>query len=337
MDWIKKHYDQFALGVIALVLLGFSGFIAMKTFSFNQAFAALETVPQRNDKLPPLDLAPVAEAHEKLTKPVSWAPKKNSGSLFVSIGYIVDPNTGKLTAPGHTSSGGSLHPPVPDSYFLDNHLDLLSPTALEDDPDKDLFSNLDEYLNGGKKNAAGEPESTSPVDPKDHPPYYTKLYLEQWIKVPFLLLFQSVDGDPAKPETLTFGINPKSLKQPTEFLKIGETVRNTKFRVEKYEAKTAFNKKIEEEEDVSELTLKNTETGESVVLVVAKLTDSPDSYAAFTYIWPQPHQAIKVKKLQEFVLKPNLQEKFKVLDIKADHAVIALPGGGEYTVPLLKK
>ncbi len=342
MDWIKKHYDQFALGVFALALLACSGLIIAKATGFNATFAGLDQEPSRNNTIKPLNMEPLTVANQKLATPVSWNHEPANGNLFVSAHYIIDPATGKLRNIDVLAAGVGLHPPITDAWIkkYSPPLDLLSSTIKEEDPDKDGFSNLEEFLGGGIKQPDGTYSanpSTDPTDPKSMPPYYTKLFLEKWIKVPFLLLFQSFDGDPAKPETLTFGINPLSLRASTEFLSIGQMVPKTKFKVEKFEYKTAMNEKTEVEMDVSELTLRNTETNDTVVLVITKPGNSPDSYASFSYNWPQPAQKIQVKKLQEFVLKPNVKERFKLLDITDTHALIALPDGKQYTVPLLPK
>jgi hypothetical protein len=149
--------------------------------------------------------------------------------------------------------------------------------------------------------------------------------------VPFRLLFNAHDGPEGE-----FQINTLDLRQPSQFLKIGDAVANTKFKLEKFEPKAETNASTGEESDVSELTLVNTETQERIVLVLAKVTDSPDSFALFHYAWPNPPLEFQVKKNQEFVLKPNIQERYKLVDIKETEALIQLPSGEKYTAPRLK-
>jgi hypothetical protein len=111
-------------------------------------------------------------------------------------------------------------------------------------------------------------------------------------------------------------------------------VPNTKFKLVKFEFKEAYNDKIQEKEDVSELTLEDTETHDKIVLIYNKIIDSPDVYANFEYEWPQPAQIIRVKKLQEFVLKPEVDDvhHYKLIDINDTEAQIKLPNGENYTV-----
>ena len=131
---------------------------------------------------------------------------------------------------------------------------------------------------------------------------------------------------------MSFQINAMDLRQPTEFLPIGATIANTKFKLESFTPKSQMNPSTGVEEDISELILRNVETNDTVALILNRTTDSPDSYALFGYYWPQPPKAIQVKKLAEFTLPPA-NEKYKLIDIKDAEAKILLPSGQEYTVP----
>lgn len=326
MDWIKKNPHQFALATGAVVLIGASALIILNTQSFKEKFEATQTSPIPNNNVSPLVLDSIKEAQAELSNPKKWVPNAlKNGSLFVADRYLVDEKSGKVSKP----SEANLHTysitgePIPSQWFLDNNLPLLDPNVAKQDPDGDGFLNEDEWKGG-----------TDPNDAKSHPPYYTKLYVGRWIRVPFRLKFQAYDGDPAKPEAMSFQINAMDLRQPTAFLALGDMIENTKFKLESFAQKTAPNASNGIDEDVSELTLRNTETNDTVVLVVNRITDSPDSYALFGYYWPQPPKAIQVKKLGEFVLPPT-NEKYKLIDIKDTEAKILLPSGQEYTVPAI--
>ena len=92
---------------------------------------------------------------------------------------------------------------------------------------------------------------------------------------PFRLLFNAYDGDPKKDglEKMEFQINTIDLRQPSEFLKIGEMVSRTKWRLTKFEINLVRNAQTGEKDDLSELTLTNTETQAEVVLVLNRVTD----------------------------------------------------------------
>ena len=222
---------------------------------------------------------------------------------------------------------------IPNRWFMNNRLPLLDQTVTSQDPDKDGFNNEDEARAG-----------TDPNNKDSHPDYHTKLFVKQFIRVPFRLLFNAYDGDPKKdkPEQFSFQINTIDLKQPSEFLKIGETVARTKFKLQKFEYKTQPNPSTGEVEDVSELTVVNTETNEPVILIYNRVSDSPDYFMDFIYEWTNPPSVFRVKKRQEFVLKPNVTEKdkYKLVDSLEGKAQIQTPDGKQIEIlpdPRLKK
>jgi hypothetical protein len=133
---------------------------------------------------------------------------------------------------------------------------------------------------------------------------------------------------------MTFQINTLDLRQPTLFLKIGEKVGKSVYQIQAFEQKTVDDPNLGER-DVSELTVLNTETKDVVVLVLNQVANSPESFALFSYLWPNPPLEFRVKRIQEFVLLPNKQERYKLLDIRETEAVIQLPSGEKYTVPRL--
>ncbi len=91
------------------------------------------------------------------------------------------------------------------------------------------------------------------------------------------------------------------LKQPTQFLKIGEMVAGTPYKVVKYEHKTMDKDGLEV--DVSELTVENQETSQKIVLVNDKPVNDPTVYALFKYLWDGSE--FKVKKNDSFSVKPR--------------------------------
>jgi hypothetical protein len=341
MDWIKKHYDQFLLALAALALLAVSGLLILKARSFGENFTAAQTNIVPRDKVPEVDLSALESARKLADSPVRWQPAAGTNEyLFVVEPYILDKGFPKKPKEGYihhdTLTGTQAAPNIPNSFFLKNKLPLLDAGVATQDPDKDGFFNEDEWRgNRDPKDPAKwsgmatPPVSTDPNDPKSHPEYVSKLFLKQWIRIPFVLLFQATDGDPKKPDA--FQINGADARgKKTEFLKLGDTESTGRYRLEKYEHKMRINEKIGGEEDVSELTVVNVETKDAVVLVLGKPTNSPDSYAEFDYQWNG--KPIKVKKLQEFVLLPETDKRYKLIDITEAGAVIRLPDGVEYLV-----
>src|SRR5690349_18961257 len=68
------------------------------------------------------------------------------------------------------------------------------------------------------------------------------------------LLYSAYDGDPRKDpyEKITFQINTADLRQPSEFLKLGQWIPNTRLKLSKFEYKVQRGTNGQQE-DVSEL------------------------------------------------------------------------------------
>jgi hypothetical protein len=82
------------------------------------------------------------------------------------------------------------------------------------------------------------------------------------------LCFVAYDSEPGKtdPKDITFQIERRDVRHSSQFLKLGDIVANTKFKL------TQFQRKVVQmpsgaENDISELTLVNTETKEVIVLI----------------------------------------------------------------------
>jgi hypothetical protein len=315
MDWIKKNYGLFCLIIFAVVLLGISALLALNASSFSQNFESLKTTVAPNNKIPAVDLSVVESANAAVGAPKTWAPKEGSGLLFVSRKYMV--KDGALYDPLDESSGIMLHPPVPNKWLSAQNLDLADNDVLNQDPDKDGFTNLDEWKGADPANPGSK--STNPNDPNSHPAYLTKLKLKRCIKKAFRLLFDAYDGEPDKPESMSFQINTLDLHQPSQFLRMNEMIAGTRFKIVKF----VFKKTTDDngvDHDVSELTLENTETKEQITLVKEKPGDSPDSFAQFHYAWDGSEPVVKKEKT--FSLKPEIDVQYKLIDIQEGEALI---------------
>jgi hypothetical protein len=344
MGGLTKKHAIIVLGVAALGVLGVSAGVIFKADSVAENFSALNNSPAKNDKIAALDLQPIETSLKRFTSPSQWTTDETGSSLFVAKAHFIDPIAHRPRRP--EDGKGMVHPPVPDKWLLSHKLNLLSGSVLAEDPDKDGFTNLEEYLGESAKT----PEegqavvgSTDPNDSKSHPPYRTKLFLKQFVTRAFLSLFKAYNGDPTKPADLDFQINSyekgaqaSAAKVGTQFLKLGAIVGATPYRIEKFELKTKVNPKTGGEDDVSELTLKNTETEEPVVLVLNKTTESPDSFAVLTFLMGSPAKEMRIQRMKDFSL-PGTDESYKLIDITRDNAVIRRASGEEYSVPHLPK
>lgn len=319
MDWIKKNYDRFALILLALALLVSSIYLLLTAHGFSERFASVLSEPPHGKKVTMLETEALEKADASLSKPAAW--NQHNGSLFVSRKYVAKrdasgPGQDALIDPFENGSP-ALHPPIPNEWFLQNGLAdrILDADVLKQDADNDGFTHLDEYL--GK---------TDPQNADSHPGYLTKLRLKKFVKVPFRLKFEAYDGGDS------FQINTVDVRQPTQFVKMGETINGTKYKVAKFEKKSVVNPRTEVDTDVSELTVENIETGLNVVLVVRTEVNAPDQYARFAFLWD--HTEFSVKKEQNFSLKPEPDIQYKLIDIRdAEAVIINLKTGDQIKVP----
>jgi hypothetical protein len=319
MDWIKKNYEKFSLLLLSAALLGVSIFLILSAQGFLASFESLKQPVVPNNKMPALDTQSVEAAQASLKQPATWTSQNGTDgkakSLFVSRPYLVSPDGLTLSAPdvGISPSG------IPSEWIIKNHLDPLDPDIANEDPDGDGFTNLDEYKG-----------NTDPNDKNSHPPYVTKLFLAQFIQVPFRLVFKG------QPDDDTYQIDTVDVNQPTQILKMGDPIAGTKFKIVKFEKK-GFTDENGVDHDVSELTVQNVETNAKVILVLEKVSNSPDSYAKFRYLWNQPAD-ITVKKDATFSIKPETDIQYKLIDINANEATIQnLKTNEEIKIPLLQK
>jgi hypothetical protein len=126
-------------------------------------------------------------------------------------------------------------------------------------------------------------------------------------------MFSSWVGD-------SYAINTIDLKQPTQFLKKGDTIRGTRFKIVKFTEKYQPDK-YGTDVDLSELTLEHEETRQQLILTKEKVATSPESVATFIYSWSERRE-FQVRKDQEFSLNPEEQTKYKLIDVQPAKAVI---------------
>ena len=256
MNLLRQHYEQALLIAASAVLLLCSIFIWRSAANFSSQLAIMPPAPALKTASPLAKAEELADASAKMHQPPQWTFGGRSG-LFVPEKHFIGANG--LPATLQTTE---VHPPVPNEWLEQFGLPITDSDVLEQDPDNDGFNNLDEWSG-----------HTNPTDGNSHPEYYAKLKLKSSTEEPFRLVFSSWVGD-------TFAINTIDLKQPTQFVKVGDAIKGTRFKAAKFEEKYDENKygtKI----DVSELTLENVETHQQLTLVKEKVAMSPEAVATF--------------------------------------------------------
>ena len=330
MNWITKRYDQLFLVVSTVGLLVTAVVILLKAQNVGNHFSnVLMDVPSHRDggiEVRNAEPDPVEAAVAKLQNPPIWTPTEPNpfvpserGSLFVSRPVVVA--NGAIQRLDRAFYKDSLTGrEIPNRWFYEHDLSLVDPAIALKDSDKDGFPNDDEWRG-----------QTDPNNKESHPPYYTKLFLDQIERSQLRLVFNSYDGEPKKDplNKFTFQVDTIELRQPSLFLKIGDVVPHTNLKLLDFQFKEVFAPNVDGGTDVSELTLLNTDTGEMHVLVYNRVYNAGEYYARFVYEWPQPGQMFKVKKGQEFVLRPETDEEhhYKLIKFEGETAQIRLPSG----------
>jgi hypothetical protein len=299
MNWIRTHYDQFAVLVAALFLFLCALFIWRHASQFEEKFSAARTAlpPKKAGPLP--NVTALEEAAQQLRQPAQWTFGGRSG-LFVPEKHFIGADG--LPATLRTTE---VHPPVPNEWLEQFALPIADADVLAQDPDGDGFSNLDEWQ-----------FHSNPTEKNSHPDYLTKLKMKSFAREPFRMVFASWVGD-------TYAINTIDLKEPTQFLRIGDTIRGTEFKLIKFTEKYEPDK-YGTDVDVSELTLEHGQTREQLTLVKEKTAISPESVATFIYLWGGERE-FAVRKDQEFSLPPREEIKYKLVDVQPSKAVLVNP------------
>jgi hypothetical protein len=293
IDWIKANYDRALLMAAALFLFISALVIWWSAIQFGNRLVPPPRVPPKTASQPQV-AAELDSAAEQLQKPTQWKSSARSG-LFVPEKHFI----GADGMPA-TLQNTQVHPPVPNEWFEKYALPIEDADALDQDPDKDGFTNLDEWHGG-----------TDPTNAESHPGYTTKLHLVSATEEPFPYIFASRTED-------TFGINDIDQSEPTQFLKVGDIIRGTDFKIIKFTEKKESNGM---KADVSELLLEHQQSHAQVTLVKGKVATSPQSVATFVYTWGDRRE-FEVRKDQEFSLKPQEEVKYKLVEVRPDKAVI---------------
>ena len=323
MDWLKKNYDISLLALVTIVLLASAGLVFVQSPVAPVTIGAATPASNSKETIPPPDFDAITKAQAIVASPKLWNEKsadgRERGALFVSRPYLL--KDGKLIDP--IEGQEQLHAPITNAWLIKYSLNYAEINIKEQDPDNDGFTNLEEFE-----------AQTDPTDPASAPPAIYKLKLVKYEAKPFRLLFQ---GDPSG-DGVEFQINAKELKgsAKTQFKRIGERIENAPYKILKYEKKEVVNERTTAMDDVSELIVQNTETEATIVLVRNKETNDPTSFGEFLNLLN--NETFRLKKGEEFTVKPDVNTSLKLIDISNESAQIQdVNSGKTYTIRRLDK
>ena len=318
MDWLKKNYDISLLALVTISLLASAGLVFVQSPVAPVTIGAATPASNSKETIPPPDFDAITKAQAFVASPKLWNEKsadgRERGALFVSRPYLL--KDGKLIDP--IEGQEQLHAPITNAWLIKYSLNYAEINIKEQDPDNDGFTNLEEFE-----------AQTDPTDPASAPPAIYKLKLVKYEAKPFRLLFQ---GDPSG-DGVEFQINAKELKgsAKTQFKRIGERIENAPYKILKYEKKEVVNERTKVMDDVSELVVQNTETEAAIILVRNKETNDPTSFGEFLNLLN--NETIKLKKGEEFTVKPDVNTSLKLIDISNESAQIQdVNSGKTYTI-----
>ncbi len=310
MDILKQHSEKLILLVAALVLLAASVLVFLNVSQFNTSVDALSD-PAINKKPPPeLSTELLDSAQQMAAEPSQWQSER---PLLVSRPYIlVDGNLVSV----EDDDTIKIHDPVPNKWFRDYGLDLLDIDILERDSDGDGFSNLDEWQGG-----------TEPNNKESRPAYFTKLRLESYQQQNNRFMFAQRTGD-------TFQIETIDIDQPSQFLRLGATISGTNYEIIKFEEKFEENPATGGQKNVSELTIREKETGRELVLQIDVVANDPDSSAVIRDLWAG--QSFNVEQGAQFALEQEPEVTFELVNVDEQGADLKeLKSGREVRIPKL--
>ena len=170
-DWIKAHYDRVALIAAAIFLFISAISIWWSAIQFGNRLVSPQPSRAKTASQPAVAVE-LDRAAEQLEHPAQWKASTRSG-LFVPERHFI----GADGLPA-TLQNTQVHPPVPNDWFEKSRLPIEDADVLDQDPDKDGFTNLDEWQG-----------NTDPTNKDSHPDYITKLHLVSTTEESFPFIF----------------------------------------------------------------------------------------------------------------------------------------------------
>jgi len=163
MSWFSDNYEKVALGGAAVVALALGAVIYSNKDAVEESFTLDSVKPNNNVNVP--GLAEMETVKVSLSKKHTIdQPDIDGRKVDLMTGVPLFAKRGDPKNPVDLLKSAPVHPPIPNKWWLDNEIDPGYSDSPERDPDKDGFSNREEYV-----------AKTDPNEFKSHPNPVTKL------------------------------------------------------------------------------------------------------------------------------------------------------------------
>lgn len=164
MSWFANNYEKAVLGgaVACTLALAYSGWSALQQVEDDFVSNVRGRGSNETDVV---SAGIVANAASSMALNRSWSPEQfddRQVDLFVSIPLFVTQSA--PNRPIDLMRDAPVHPPIPNTWWLENRIDPGFADSPTRDIDGDGFTNMEEFLAG-----------TDPNDPKSHPALIAKL------------------------------------------------------------------------------------------------------------------------------------------------------------------
>ncbi|RYD38894.1 MAG: hypothetical protein EOP85_16785 [Verrucomicrobiaceae bacterium] len=165
MSWFQTNYEKAALGGAAVIALGLAFAGWSKFGGIPEEFGTvLKGTGNNNSAVKDADLISKANSSFKLER--TWTKEKVDGDRAVDL-FTGIPLYVKSSSPEEQVDpikDEPVHPPIPNTWWIEHRLDMGFADSPQRDPDSDGFSNLEEFQS-----------KTDPNDPKSVPALIAKL------------------------------------------------------------------------------------------------------------------------------------------------------------------
>jgi hypothetical protein len=200
-----------------------------------------------------------------------------------------------------------------EAWFKKHNLDLNDPKMLDADADGDGFSNRDEFL-----------ADSDPNDPNSRPGIHKTIRLKEYTEVRLPFVLREVKG-----ETASIEFDDGTAQR--EKVRKGETIKGTKLKVDRIEARTDTDKHGEKV-DMSQLVLIDSDTNDRVVALKDLPTRTSASFA--TLVSADGKDTLKVRDGETFTWPSEPGVSYKVIDLRMDQVVVKDEASGKtITIP----